>query len=62
VFVILDADGKNEKKMVTEYAVKNKVDLIIIGSKGVSGFKGLWVGGFTNSILHHSAVPVLVVP
>lgn len=60
--VILDADGKNEKKMVPEYAVKNKVDLIIIGSKGRTRFKGLWVGGFTNSVLHHSTVPVLVVP
>ncbi|HSA73188.1 MAG TPA: universal stress protein [Nitrososphaeraceae archaeon] len=60
--VILDADGKNEKKMVTEYAVKNNVNLIIIGSKGQSRFKGLWVGGFTNSVLHHSTVPVLVVP
>lgn len=60
--VILDAEGKNEKKMVTEYAVKNNVDLIIIGSKGGSRFKGLWIGGFTNSVLHHSTVPVLVVP
>ena len=60
--VILDADGKNEKKMVTEYAVKNNVDLIVIGSKGRSRFKGLWIGGFTNSVLHHSTVPVLVVP
>ena len=60
--VILDADGKNEKKMVTEYAVKNNVDLIVIGSKGRSMFKGLWIGGFTNSVLHHSTVPVLVVP
>lgn len=60
--VILDADGKNEKKMVTEYAVKNNIDLIIIGSKGHYRFKGLWIGGFTNSVLHHSTVPVLVVP
>jgi nucleotide-binding universal stress UspA family protein len=60
--VILDADGKNEKKMITEYAMKNHIDLIIIGSKGGSRFKGLWIGGFTNSVLHHSTVPVLVVP
>jgi nucleotide-binding universal stress UspA family protein len=32
--VILDADGKNEKKMITEYAMKNNIDLIVIGSKG----------------------------
>ncbi|MGI0022795.1 MAG: universal stress protein [Nitrososphaeraceae archaeon] len=60
--VILDADGKNEKKMITEYAMKNNIDLIVIGSKGGSRFKGLWSSGFTNSILHHSAKPVLVVP
>ncbi len=60
--VVLDADGKNEKKMVTEYAVKNNVNLIVIGSKGGSRFKRLWIGGFTNSVLHHSTVPVLVVP
>lgn len=60
--VILDADGKNEKKMTIEYAIKNNIDLIVIGSKGNSRFKGLWVGGFTNSILHHSAKPVLIVP
>ncbi|HEX7274817.1 MAG TPA: universal stress protein [Nitrososphaeraceae archaeon] len=60
--VILDSGGKNEKKMITEYATKNNVDLIIIGSKGGSRFKSLWIGGFTNSVLHHSSVPVLVVP
>jgi nucleotide-binding universal stress UspA family protein len=60
--VILDAAGKNEKKMITDYAARNNVDLIIIGSKGGSRFKSLWIGGFTNSVLHHSTVPVLVVP
>ena len=60
--VILDAEGKNEKKMVTEYAVKNNIDIIIIGSKGGSRFRTLWIGGFANSVLHHSTVPVLVVP
>lgn len=59
---ILDSEGKNEKKLVIEYARKNGIDLIVIGSKGSSRFKGLWVGGFTNSILHQATIPVLVVP
>jgi nucleotide-binding universal stress UspA family protein len=59
---ILDSEGKNEKKLVIEYARKNGIDLIVIGSKGSSKFKGLWVGGFTNSILHEATIPVLVVP
>jgi nucleotide-binding universal stress UspA family protein len=60
--VILDSEGKNEKKLIIDYTAQNKIDLIVIGSKGGSRFKGLWVGGFTNSILHHSTIPVLVVP
>jgi nucleotide-binding universal stress UspA family protein len=59
---ILDSEGKNEKKLIIEYARKNGVDLIVIGSKGSSRFKGPWVGGFANSILHQATIPVLVVP
>jgi nucleotide-binding universal stress UspA family protein len=59
--VILDADGRNERKMLSEYAMKNKIDLIVIGSKGGSRFLGLGISGFTKSILHHSTTPVLVV-
>jgi nucleotide-binding universal stress UspA family protein len=60
--VILDSEEKNEKKLIIEYTSENNIDLIVIGSKGGSRFKGLWIGGFTNSILHHSTIPVLVVP
>jgi nucleotide-binding universal stress UspA family protein len=60
---ILDAaDGQSEAKVITEYTKKNDIELIIIGSKGRSGFKGLWIGSFTNSVIHHSTCPVLVVP
>lgn len=59
--VILDADGRNEKKMLSEYAMKNNIDLIVIGSKGGSRFLGVGISGFTKSILHHSTKPVLVV-
>jgi nucleotide-binding universal stress UspA family protein len=59
--VILDAEGRNEKKILSEYAMKNNIDLIVIGSKGGSRFLGLGISGFTKSILHHSTKPVLVV-
>jgi nucleotide-binding universal stress UspA family protein len=59
---ILDGEGQNEAKLITEYTKKNDIELIIIGSKGRSGIKGLWIGGFTNSVIHHSTCPVLVVP
>ena len=60
--VILDADGKNQKKMITDYAMKNSIDLIVIGSTGGSRFGVHRIFGFTNSIVHRSTKPVLVVP
>lgn len=60
--VILDSKGRNEKKILVDYAKKNRFDLIVIGSKGGSRFKGLWIGGFTNFVVHHSKVPVVIVP
>jgi nucleotide-binding universal stress UspA family protein len=60
--VILDSEEKNEKKLTIAHTSENNIDLIVIGAKGGSRFKGLWIGGFTNSILHHSTIPVLVVP
>lgn len=59
--VILDADGRNEEKMLSEYAMNNNIDLIVIGSKGGSRFLGFGISGFIKSILHHSTKPVLVV-
>lgn len=59
--VILDADGRNEKKMLSEYAMKNNIDLMVIGSKGDSRFLGLGISGIAKFILHHSKKPVLVV-
>ena len=60
--VILDADGENEKKIITDYAMKNNIDLIVIGSTGGYRFGKLRIFGFTNSIVNHSTKPVLVVP
>ena len=59
--VILDAEGRNEKKMLLEYAMKNNIDLVVVGSKRGSRFLGLGTSGFTKSILHQSTKPVLIV-
>ena len=60
--VILDADGRNEKNILSEYAMKSNIDLIVIGSRKGSRVLGLGISGFTKSIIHLSTKPVLVVP
>ena len=46
---------------ITELAEKQKVDLIVIGSKGLGGVKGTILGSVANSVVHKSKVSVLVV-
>ena len=48
-------------KEIVEYSEKKKVDMIIIGSRGMTGFKKLLVGSVANGVATYSHCPVLVV-
>lgn len=58
---IVPDDGTSEVGMITSYAKKNGVDLIVMGKKGQSKFRQLLVGSVTNAVLNHATCPVLVV-
>jgi nucleotide-binding universal stress UspA family protein len=58
---IVPDSGASEEGMILDYAKKNNVDLIVIGSKGRSKFKRLLVGGVTNAVVNLAPCPVLVV-
>jgi len=46
---------------ITEYAQKNDMDMIIIGTHGYTGLKKLMMGSVAFSVLHQSYVPVLLI-
>jgi len=48
-------------KAIIEYAEKNKMDLIIVGSRGMTGFKKMLLGSVASGVVTYAHCPVMVV-
>jgi nucleotide-binding universal stress UspA family protein len=46
---------------IIEYAKKNNVDLIVVGTKGMTGLKRFLLGSVANNIISYAHCPVLAV-
>jgi nucleotide-binding universal stress UspA family protein len=46
---------------ITDYIVKEKVDLMVVGSRGLSGFKKLLLGSVSSGVASHATCSVLIV-
>lgn len=47
---------------ILEYAEKEKMDMIVMGTKGASGLKKIFVGSVTAGVVGKTRIPVLTVP
>ncbi len=56
---VLDAISTTET--LVSYAESNDVDLIVMGSRGLGGFKKLLLGSVASGVSQHSKCPVLIV-
>ena len=52
----------NAKEVVIEKAKKEKVDYIVVGTHGRTGFSHVVMGSTAEYIVRHSSMPVMVVP
>jgi nucleotide-binding universal stress UspA family protein len=51
----------NRADTITDYALKNGMELIIMATHGYPGFKKLMLGNGASGILNQSSVPVLLI-
>lgn len=58
--VVLE-DAPSAVQVIVDYAKQEKVDLIIIGTRGLSGFKKTLMGSVSSGVLNHAHCSVLVV-
>ncbi len=53
-------DVSSVVEAITNYASDQKVDLIVIGTRGLSGFKKLLIGSVSSGVVTHAPCSVLV--
>lgn len=58
---ILWEAGKSPAQLITEYAKKNSIDLIVMGTRGLGGFRRLLLGSVAGGVVRHAPCSVLVV-
>ncbi len=52
----------NDLAVRTLLAAAEGAWLVVVGSRGVGGFKGLLLGSVSSQVAHHAPCPVLIVP
>jgi nucleotide-binding universal stress UspA family protein len=53
--------GSSVVRAIIEYAEKNDIELIVMGTIGISGFKRLLLGSTASGVVTYSHCPVLLV-
>ena len=48
-------------EQIVEVAKQSQADLIVMGSRGMTEWKSLLLGGVANKVVHHATCPVLLV-
>ena len=54
-------EASSTVQAIIEFAASEKVDLIIVGTRGMTGFKKLILGSVSSGLVSHSECSVLVV-
>ncbi|MEM0271534.1 MAG: universal stress protein [Thermoprotei archaeon] len=58
--VVLDG-AASVVQAIADYAAENNVDLIVVGTRGLGGFKKLVLGSVSSGLVSHAPCAVLVV-
>jgi nucleotide-binding universal stress UspA family protein len=58
---VRDVGAGNVAKAIVEAATANGIDLIVMGSRGLSDVQGLMLGSVTHKVMQVASIPVLVV-
>jgi nucleotide-binding universal stress UspA family protein len=49
------------EKAIIDYAKKNNIDVIVIGTTGMSAVEEIFLGSVANKVIHHAHCPVFAI-
>jgi nucleotide-binding universal stress UspA family protein len=53
--------NKSVAKGILDYAKKSEADIIVIGTKGLTGVEKFLMGGVASAVIHHAHCPVVAI-
>ena len=59
---IVGTHFKNAGEGILHFAKKENANLILMGTRGLDAIRRTFVGSVSDYVIHHSAIPVTVVP
>jgi len=58
---ILDDESRSKLEAIIDYIEKNNIDLVVVGSRGLSQFRQLLVGSIASGLISYSKCPALII-
>jgi len=59
--VFVDDKQRNAGHKIIEYAQDNKIDIIMIGNRGLGNVKGIFLGSVSSQVIQHAPCHVYVI-
>lgn len=53
--------GESTVEQIINYVTENKADLLVVGTRGLGGFKRMLLGSVSSGVIAHASCSVLVV-
>ena len=60
-FEVVTKSGREDEEII-EFAKKEKVDIIVMGTHGKTGIEHVFFGSVAEKVLRHSPFPIFVIP
>jgi len=54
--------GDSPPQVLAALATEIRAGLVVVGSRGIGGFRGLLLGGTSRALVDHSPCPIMVIP